>query len=120
MPDVPNDYWDKYGRGPMLRAWQDRHGDPPHLPGPGVRAMLYAVQDSVDRTTQFPDQFRAMLIRAVSEVVDQLVPPMIEVEVGRKLEAARKAYAELKAKTEGELAELRKVIRTLQRVPARR
>lgn len=92
----------------------------PHLPGPGVRSMLYAVQDSVDRATEFPDQFRAMLIRAVGEVVDQLVPPMIEAEVSKRLEAARKAYAELKAKTEAELTELRKALRSQQRVAARR
>jgi hypothetical protein len=120
MDTVPADFWDQYGRGPMLRAWQDRHGIRPHLPGPGVRSMLYAVQDSVDRATQFPDQFRAMLVRAVGEVVDLMVPPLIEAEVNRRLEAARKAYAELKAKTELEVAELRKALRSLQRVPARR
>jgi hypothetical protein len=107
MPDVPADFWDEHGRGPMLRGWQERHGDRPHLPGPGVAAMLFMVRDSVDKAAEFPEQFKAMLTRAVAEVTAPLQKEVADMRA--TLEAARRAYAELKA----EVVELRKVARPM-------
>lgn len=94
-------HFDEFGRGPLLRGFQERHGDRPSLPGSGVAAMLFAVRHAVNRTSEFPEQFKMMLARAVAEVVEKVLPKLIEAEIDRRvdqrLEPVRKAFAELRA-----------------------
>lgn len=95
MADDPT-FFDGHGRGPLLRHFQDAAGIKPHVPGPGLEAMAYAIRDAIDRNTQFPDQFVAMLSRAVAEIV----PGLVQHELEKRLEPVRKAYAELKRELE--------------------
>jgi hypothetical protein len=101
MPETP--FFDEYGRGPLTRQFQESLGMKPHIPGPGTAALMYAIRDAVDRNSQWPDQFVAMLTRAVSEIV----PGLVQHELDKRLEPVRKAYAELKAELTALKAELK-------------
>lgn len=114
MSDRMVQKWDEYGRGLLLAASQDAAGIKPHLPREGLRSLLYAVRDSTHHAVAFPDQFAAMLGRAVRELslplIETLLAKIEELEakikaveanqekiIDARLEPVRKAFVELRA-----------------------
>ena len=111
MPD-DEPFYDAHGRGPLAREWQRRCGFDPDQAGPGFASFARALDRAKANGREWPEQFRTMLAAAVTAVVEPVLAAERAdraaevIELRAALEAARRAYAELKA----EVVELRKAV----------
>lgn len=71
MVDVPDDYWDEYGRGPMVREFHRRCGFDPAHHAAGFSSWAKAMKHVREDRPEWPVQFRAMLLAVVRSVLDE-------------------------------------------------
>lgn len=97
MATDPNEI-DVHGRGPLLRGWQERAGVEPGLPAWRMKALCAEIVDAARKqeNAKLPVAIEGMIRRACEEYC------------GARLDAARKAFAELKAEVEAIRKELKR------------
>lgn len=89
------DYFDKWGRGPLLAYFQDSNGIPPHVP------RLDRLHDVPRASYGGPDPVQLPSRAAITEVLQGLLPGGVEDAVGSRLSALARADSELRQSIRG-------------------